>query len=125
MRSLKVLEDNSIHVIIGVKNNGDGIAVATYSVLSRLAGRHGIKRFTLHVVSYKPRPQYIEEIRSLIQSNIAYTLVIRYLGFDFKEIRNRINMLRQRNIPVYGIVSSDLEELASLLQSLGVPCERI
>lgn len=125
MEFLKVLEDESIHVIIGVKGNEEGVSVATYSILSRLAGKYGVRRFTLHVVSYKPRPQYIEEIRSLIQNNIVYTLVVRYLGFDFEEIRNRINMLKQQNRPVYGIVSGDLEELASLFQSLGVPYERI
>ncbi len=125
MRFLKVLEDDNVHIVIGVKGNGDGVSAATYSILSRLAGKHKVRRFTLHVVSYKPRPQYIEEIRPLIQSNIAYTLVVRYLGFDFEEIKRQIIMLKQQNRPIYGIVSGDLEELASLFQSLGVPYEKI
>ncbi|WP_244372411.1 hypothetical protein [Staphylothermus marinus] len=125
---LKVLEEDNIHVVVGVggeENSTIDRSGVIYSELVRLANKYNKRRFTLHVVSDKPRPLYIENIRSLIQNNIVYSLTIRYHNLNFEELEKIINDLLARNKLVYGVVEEEFAELISFLRNKGVEVVKI
>ncbi|ADI32041.1 hypothetical protein [Staphylothermus hellenicus] len=128
MEYLKVLEEDNIHVIIGVggeENYDTDRSGAIYSELVRLANKHNKRRFTLHIVTDKPRPLYIENIRSLIQNNIVYSLTIRYHNLNFEELEKIINDLHAQNKLVYGVVEEEFAELVSFLKNKGIEVVKI
>ncbi len=125
MNWLRVLEEDNIHVIIGLGEKGRDTSIATYAAMARLSAEKRRRRFTVHVVSMKPRPLYMEDLRELLQSNIAYTITVRYHDFDFKKINELVEELLGEKRMVYGVVSSDLAELAKLLEEKGVPVEKV
>lgn len=122
MRSLKILEEENIHVIVGV-GPGEVDSSRMYLVLSRLSRRYGRRRFTIHVVSSKPRPLHLEELRGILLKNIAYTLVLRYHGYSPEGVRNIVDLARRSGSPVHGIVLGDFHEIARVFESLGIEYE--
>jgi hypothetical protein len=125
MSWLKVLEEDNVHVIIGLGDKGKEVSIAAYNEISRINMKEKKRRFTLHVVSMKPRPLYFEDLRDVVLNNISLTLTIRYQGFDFEKIGKLVDRIKGENGEVIGIVSSDLEELAKLLEEKGVPVTRV
>lgn len=58
-----------------------------------MLGAKGYRRFTIYVVSSKSKPYYLEDLKSLIEQNITYTLKIYYAGStdeDLKELTRRL-----------------------------------
>lgn len=126
MKPLKVLEEENIHVIIGLGGDTDkGKIISAYAVLNRLGMERRRRRFTLHVVSPKPRPLYFEELRDLVLNNITYTLVIRYNDLGYGELGKLVDEIKSMGGEVYGIVIGDLGELARLFEEKNIPYERI
>ncbi len=120
MKWLKILEEDNIHVIVGLGSNGEREAAAAYAEMARRAASTRKRRFTLHVVSMKPYPIYLEDLRELILSNIAYTLTVRYHDFNLQKMDEFIQRLKEQNQDVFGVVSRDLAELSTLLKKHGV-----
>jgi hypothetical protein len=125
MSWLKVLEEDNVHVIIGLGNKGKEASLAAYNEISKISMREKKRRFTLHVVSMKPRPLYFEDLRDVVLNNISLTLTIRYQDFDFEKIGKLVDQIKAENEKVIGVVSSDLEELVKLLEEKGVPVTRV
>ncbi len=122
MKLLKILEEENIHVIIGIGPSETSLS-KIYPILYRLSRKYKRRRFTIHVVSNKPRPLYLEELRDLILNNITYTFVLRYHGYSPEGIENIVNLARESGSPVYGIVLGDFQEVSHVLESLGVEHE--
>lgn len=128
MEYIKILEENNIHIVLGLENgeiSDADISRILYGQLAKLAYRHGTRRFTLHVVSIKPRPLYLEDLRNFIQNNIVYSLVIRYHDLNFQELNKIVNDLLAKNKHVYGIVEKEFAELASFLEGKGIEVVKI
>ncbi len=125
MSYLKILEENNIHVILGLGENSRDKMIATYNVLARLSMNTGKRRFTIHVVTPKPRPLYFETLRGLLSHNIAYTIIVRYHNLDTKQLEALIDKLRSDGKTIYGIITGDLRELSEFLKSRNIPYEEI
>ncbi len=125
MNWLKVLEEDNIHLIVGLGEKGRDTSIASYATMSRLSAEKHKRRFTIHVVTMKPSPLYMEDLRELLQSNIAYTITVRYHDFDFQKISRLLEELKKEEKIIYGVVSSDLAELAKLLEEKGIPVEKV
>ncbi len=122
MKPLKVLEEENIHIIVGV-GLGEVNSSKMYLVLSRLNRRYRRRRFTIHVVSSKPRPLYLEELRDVILNNITYTLVLRYYGYNLDRIKEIVDQAQKSGSPVYGVVLGDFQEISRVFESLGIEYE--
>jgi hypothetical protein len=127
MSYLKVLEEDNIHIIVGLSDEEktSNIGVTLYTIMSRLAQRYGRRRFTIHVFTTKPRPIYIEDLREMLLNNIAYTIVLRYHDYNLEEAGKLVEKLVSDKKIVYGVVEGDQAELVSLLKNKGVTVEEI
>ncbi|MCD6301380.1 MAG: hypothetical protein J7L82_04840 [Staphylothermus sp.] len=125
---LKILEEENVDIIVGLPNTEqvrESFAIQLFQFINNLAIKTGRKRFTLHIVSIKPRPMYIEDLRFLLQHNIAYTLVLRYYRHDLEKINELVKALKRESSYVYGFVFHDFKELSDLLRSHGVEVEEV
>lgn len=125
MKPLKILEDENIHVVMGIGENGQGKMIAAYAIINSLSLKYKRRRFTLHIVSPKPRPLYFEELRDMILNNIAYTFVVRYSDLNYEHLDKLVEEIRSMNKPIYGIVAGDLGELESFFKTRNIPYEKI
>ncbi len=123
---LKILEEENVDILVGLPDTEqvyESFSIHLFQFINNIARSTGKKRFTLHIVSIKPRPLYIEELRLLLQNNIAYTIVIRYHGHDLEKIKDFVEELKKNDSHVYGFVYHDFKELSNLLRSQGLEVE--
>ncbi len=126
LQRLRILEEENVDIIVGLPDAEqvyESFSIHLFQFINNIARSTGKKRFTLHVISIKPKPLYIEELRLLLQNNIAYTIVIRYRGHDLEKIKVFVEELKKNNFHVYGFVYHDFKELSNLLRSLGLEVE--
>ena len=120
MKSLRVLEENNTYVILGFNGKGSDVALVAYNELTRISAKTRCRRFTLFIVTNKPSPYYIEDLRYALQNNIAYTIVMRYVGLDMEKLSRLIDEIKSSGKPLIGVVESDMEEISRLLEEKGV-----
>ena len=125
MKSLCVLEENNTHVILGFNGKGSDVALVAYNELARISARTKCRRFTFFIVTNKPSPYYIEDLRYVLQNNIAYTIVMRYEGLDMEKLSRLIDEIKSSGKPLIGVVESDMEEISRLLEEKGVQVIRV
>jgi len=125
---LKVLEEENVDIIVGLPDTEqvyESFSIHLFYYVNNIARSTGKRRFTLHIVSIKPKPLYIEELRQFIQNNIVYTVVIRYYGCDLEKIKEYVEELKKNNPHIYGFVYHDFKELSNLLRSLDLEVEEV
>ncbi len=125
MKSLRVLEENNTYVILGFNGKGPDVALAAYNELARISAKTRCRRFTFFIVTNKPSPYYIEDMRYVLQNNIAYTIVLRYVGLNMEKLSQLIDEVKGSSKPLFGVVESEMEEVSRLLEEKGVQVVRV
>ncbi|NPA99135.1 MAG: hypothetical protein GXO43_07130 [Crenarchaeota archaeon] len=125
MKNLRVLEENNAYVVLGFNGKGSEVALTAYNEMSRLSAETGCRRFTLLIATNKPSPYYIEDLRYVLQNNIAYTIVLRYVGLNMERLSRLIEEIKSTGRPLIGVVESDMEEISRLLEEKQVKVERV
>ncbi len=125
MKNLRVLEENNTYVILGFNGKGSDVALAAYNELAKISAKTRCRRFTIFIVTNKPSPYYIEDMRYVLQNNIAYTIVLRYVGLDMEKLSRLIDEVKDSSKPLIGVVESEMEEVSRLLEEKQVRVIRI
>jgi hypothetical protein len=84
----------------------DSIPLKVLSLINGL-GAKGAKRFNIYVVTPKRRPFYLEDLRSIIQGVIAYTLRIMYAGSGPGDLERLVERLPSSNTTYIMAASTD------------------
>mgnify|MGYP000495217546 CR=1 FL=1 len=65
-------------------------------------GMMGYSRFTIHVLSNHETPFHLEKLRSIIQNNIAYTLIIRYHKLTENNVKEVLTEVKNKPHEIIG-----------------------
>ncbi len=125
MKNLRVLEDNNSYIILGFNGKGSDVALTAYNKLAKMSVETGCHRFTIFIVTNKPSPYYIEDLRYVLQNNIAFTLVLRYIGLNMDKLSRIIDEIKRSGKPLIGVVESEMEEVSRLLEEKQVQVIRV
>ncbi len=125
MKNLRVLEEGNSYVILGFNGKGSDVALTAYNKLAKMSAETRCRRFTLFIVTNKPSPYYIEDLRYVLQNNIAFTLVLRYIGLDMDKLSKIIDEIKGSGKPLIGVVESEMEEVSRLLEERQVQVIRV
>jgi len=74
----------------------DGVPTSILRHIYKL-GAKSYKHFNIYVISPKGRPHYLEDLRSVIQGIIAYSLRISYAGSTTMDLRRIAEKLPREN----------------------------
>ncbi len=111
-------DEKTFHLIL-VYNSDSHMGKAALVKMYEIAGK-GFRKFAIYVISPLGKPYYIEKLRDLISNNIAYTLVIKYIGPSTNDLVSLANVLKDK--PHLVLISPDMNEYynTALIQGLNV-----
>lgn len=95
------------------------------SLVSKLlkdAATYGSKNVVLKVISPRGTPNYIEQLRNLLLSNIYLSITVEYAGSDLEDIKKLVERLHKHQgtaVKVY-VFPKARREFLDVLRDLGV-----
>ena len=118
---LKILEKDPIHILLIYR---DGLPqdfprkLLNFIMLRTTDLRK--RRVVVHVLTNKPDPFYLEDLRDIIFNNLHLTLTIRSYKLDCSVAEDLIKTLVMVGVNYYFFVDKKLDECIKLLRSRGI-----
>lgn len=113
MNNMLNIESNAHHILVVLDDCNDLTELS--GIVNELAVKKHLKRLVIHVMSSDGKPTYLSKLRSLLQSVVPYTLIVRFEGVAVEDLFKVIKRLPKDSLAV--VCSS---EITDKLDELGV-----
>ncbi|GEM_PF-3402253 len=116
-KPISVLEENPLHVIIVYSDSLPSDFFKKLSTFIMLqATRSRKRRVVLHVFTNRENPLYLEDLRDLIQNNVALTITTRHYRLEKKLVEELLGCLKEKNEEFYIFIEETTRKLVEPLE---------
>ncbi len=116
-KPISVLEENPLHVIIVYSDSLPSDFFKKLSTFIMLqATRSRKRRVVLHVFTNRENPLYLEDLRGLIQNNVALTITTRHYRLEKKLVEELLGYLKEKNEEFYIFIEETTRKIVEPLE---------
>ncbi len=113
---LKVLEEDVIDIIVVYRGElNEDFIKELLSFINEQAIVSRKRRFVFHVFNDREPPQYLEDLRPILQNNVLYTITTRYHRLRLDDLRELLKQLEEGGHKAFFFIQNKLVDFIKIV----------